>query len=1307
MLDSEWNRFISRYNIWERSHYYEDASAMTGAVACATKETTEMPTGDPAADPNRDDDGDGTADECESAGAGSRCDPYKKKCTLPYRERTVATQPWYLTGDETLFDPTNWAVEEWDLALKTAVQTARLVECRKTDGADCDAAHPMWTGQQDDNDEAVRIAHDYQVCQRAVGWDSRQCTESARDAARALAEARGTANDPATLAIADVVTLPSVIVLCHNPVANEDHPACGRRGLAPRTGDIRYHTVQNIETPQVPSPWGILADGDDPLTGEKVAGSMNIWTHVTDLAAQSLVDLVRYTNGELSTQQITNGTYVRDWAAAARLGTSGAFPTMSKAEIDARIASATASDPELVARMNAKELPGEIRAVLNAGKARVLDVEARSDVASPSLARLQSALGAARGTPVEAALMNPAMLALSGAPSGAADGPTAALASPLGLNNPRVRTRLRELRDNALAKRGACVLDEAPEPSSMTGLADILATKFPADPDENPAARKARYDRMLTYVKRRFHYAVIAHEMGHSVGLRHNFVSSSAPLFYRPQYWQLRTRNGSIVNQCTEAVEDGAACVGPRYWDPVTDEEQHGLISMWMQSTVMDYAGDMSQDMLGLGVTDFAAARFFYGDTVSVYDEPNAQAGTRVGTGITLATDTFGGLLGVKYGTKAAAGQGSDDFHYSALQANYRVIRNCYDATPAAPADWSDALDGTFDPVLDGHVVAIDGRQTKCRQAPVDYVRYGDLRRPTDTELNGGFYRGGPSVEASSLRTRVPYAFASDNWADLGNVSVLRHDNGADPYEQVQFLITTQEVRHILDNYRRGRSTFSVAGAADRSFSRYNVKLQGIAGAMGFFASIYNDVGLGAGYDFKTLWPYIVNLTARDNMIASTVAFDHFTRELSRPEPGEHYLRPAEFEDPVFRSAIDPDDLFQTEPNAIALIVPNGATGYLRDVGFGGHLLENSMSSTNGDFDVEFIENAGSYYDKINTSLLLAESEDRFVSQSRRDFYDARFRAVGLADVFPDGFRRTIANALTGDRSLLAPRVETDEDGNPLLDREADTTRDPLAALYPARPLGWVSLWPERGPEVCFSRLGRAACSDFSRTKNFAPDAPAFTAPVDPQIGWEVQKFFIAWTLAFIKANEKTPWLDQMRLYRLGTNSAPELDARVEWQDPISGELYVAKSFGTECLFGDAADACAGGKLVQKGIAARVLDYANELTAKAYELDVDGYPETDAHPSGFNEFGRAMVRRHPSGLAIIKSDPAVKRITGLGMLQVLPPCDQNTDPECTPLTVDQNHFAFELESYRSVPEFLWQAGTVYGLFGPPSERGIY
>ncbi len=219
LLDQEWSRFIARYNIWDRSHFYADAQKMTGPVACATKATTEDPTGDPAADPNRDTNGDGTADECAAAGSGARCDVFNQKCTLPYRQRQVRPAPWYIAGDTTLYDPTNWAVEEWDLAMKSAVQTARLVECRRTGGgAACDAQFPMWTGQQDDIDEAVRISRDVNACRRMRGWTEPACSDLARTAAAAVASERGHPGEPGTLAIGDVVALPSVIALCHNPV---------------------------------------------------------------------------------------------------------------------------------------------------------------------------------------------------------------------------------------------------------------------------------------------------------------------------------------------------------------------------------------------------------------------------------------------------------------------------------------------------------------------------------------------------------------------------------------------------------------------------------------------------------------------------------------------------------------------------------------------------------------------------------------------------------------------------------------------------------------------------------------------------------------------------------------------------------------------------------------------------------------------------------------------------------------------------------------------------------------------------------
>jgi len=204
-----------------------------------------------------------------------------------------------------------------------------------------------------------------------------------------------------------------------------------------------------------------------------------------------------------------------------------------------------------------------------------------------------------------------------------------------------------------------------------------------------------------------------------------------------------------------------------------------------------------------------------------------------------------------------------------------------------------------------------------------------------------------------------------------------------------------------------------------------------------------------------------------------------------------------------------------------------------------------------------------------------------------------------------------------------------------------------------------------------------------------------------------VQKFLIAWTVAFIKANDKTSWTDMMRIWRLGQNPAPDLTPRIEWQDPTSGETYYARTIGTECFYGDAASGCAGGKIVQKGIAARVLEYANQLTAAGYKLDTANYPAASGRPAGFNAYGRAMIVRQPDGSPVVKADPAIRDITPVGGLSSTVDCDQNVTPTCTPLTVDQNHFSVELQAYKSVPDFLWATEAVYGWINAAGERGVF
>src|SRR5262249_10549054 len=153
-------------------------------------------------------------------------------------------------------------------------------------------------------------------------------------------------------------------------------------------------------------------------------------------------------------------------------------------------------------------------------------------------------------------------------------------------------------------------------------------------------------------------------------------------------------------------------------------------------------------------------------------------------------------------------------------------------------------------------------KYTRCRQQKVDYVAWRALKMPKGAK--------GPSVDPAG-RTRVPYGFATDRWADLGNLSVYRPDNGADAYELFNFFITQQEVNHIFDNYRRGRQGFSVRTASERTLNRYNAKMRDGAKGLGLLSNIYREFALERGYDFDTLWVQAASSLFKENVLAAGI----------------------------------------------------------------------------------------------------------------------------------------------------------------------------------------------------------------------------------------------------------------------------------------------------------------------------------------------------------------------------------------------------------------------------------------------------
>src|SRR5690606_13683697 len=104
---------------------------------------------------------------------------------------------------------------------------------------------------------------------------------------------------------------------------------------------------------------------------------------------------------------------------------------------------------------------------------------------------------------------------------------------------------------------------------------------------------------------------------------------------------------------------------------PPTAEEKKNLIWMFQFSSTMEYPGESTQSLLGLGAYDFAAAKMFYGDTVAVHADPSYLAGTARGSGTVGKLDQFGGLLGWRY----QWGGPNSYIHYSDLQRRYGLIQ--------------------------------------------------------------------------------------------------------------------------------------------------------------------------------------------------------------------------------------------------------------------------------------------------------------------------------------------------------------------------------------------------------------------------------------------------------------------------------------------------------------------------------------------------------------------------------------------------------------------------------------------------------
>jgi len=101
---------------------------------------------------------------------------------------------------------------------------------------------------------------------------------------------------------------------------------------------------------------------------------------------------------------------------------------------------------------------------------------------------------------------------------------------------------------------------------------------------------------------------VALHEVGHNVGLRHNFEASTDAFNFPPEYWDLKVE------------KDGNGYKAVNLWGD-TDAQAAAGIREYQYTSVMDYFLKFNMPWHGLGLYDIAAVKYAYGDMVEVFSE--------------------------------------------------------------------------------------------------------------------------------------------------------------------------------------------------------------------------------------------------------------------------------------------------------------------------------------------------------------------------------------------------------------------------------------------------------------------------------------------------------------------------------------------------------------------------------------------------------------------------------------------------------------------------------------------------------------